>query len=101
MAKTQSLYGVHPGVVMTQKWIGDLKTKSGRSLDEWLAFVSKAGPPDEKGRREWLKAEHGLGTNTACWPAKRAEGKGEETGDPDAYLAAAEKYVEAMFSGGK
>lgn len=49
----------------------------------------------------WLKTEHGLGTNTAWWLAERADGKGEESGDPEAYLKAAEQYVEDMFSGGK
>jgi hypothetical protein len=101
MAKTKSLYSVHPGVVMTQKWVADLKFKTGRSLDEWLALVRKSGPPDEAERREWLKAEHKLGTNTAWWLAERADGKGTESSDPDAYLAAAEQYVETMFSGKK
>src|SRR6185503_18144195 len=83
------------------KWVVDLKTKTGRSLDEWLALVKKSGPKDEKSRREWLKSKHDLGTNSAWWLAERAEGKGTESSDPDAYLAAAENYVEAMFAGGK
>jgi len=97
----KSIYGVHPGVLMTQKWIGELKQKTGRSLEEWLAYIKKTGPKDEKGRREWLKEKHGLGTNTAWWLAERAEGKGEESGDPDLYLEKAESDVEKMFSGGK
>ena len=97
----KSIYSVHPGVLMTQKWIGELKQKTGRSLDEWLKYIKKSGPKDEKGRRAWLKEEHGLGTNTAWWLAERAEGKGEESGDPDLYLATAERDVEKMFSGGK
>jgi hypothetical protein len=48
-----------------------------------------------------LKTEHGLGTNSAWWLAKRADGKGSEIGDPDSYLEAAEGYVEEMFSGPK
>ncbi|MFN2515192.1 MAG: DUF5655 domain-containing protein [Pyrinomonadaceae bacterium] len=99
--KKKSIYGVHPGVAMTQKWIAELKEKTGRSLDEWLRYIKKAGPRDEKQRREWLKTEHGLGTNSAWWLAERAEGKGSEVGDPDTYLQAAEGYVEAMFSGSK
>lgn len=86
---------------MTQKWIADLKQKTGRSLPEWLAFIKKSGPKDEKARREWLKTEHGLGTNSAGWLAERAEGKGTELADADEYLAAAEGYVEQMFSGAK
>lgn len=97
----KSIYGVHPGVPMTQKWIAELKSKTGRSLDEWLRFIRKDGPKDVKARREWLKVEQGLGTNSAWWLADRAEGKDTEAGDPDAYLQAAEGYVEKMFSGSK
>jgi hypothetical protein len=90
-AKTKSLYSVHPGVLMTVNWIATLKEKTGRSLEEWLALVRRSGPKSEKERREWLKKEYGLGTNTAWWIAERADGKGEETADPDAYLRAAEQ----------
>ena len=97
----KSIYGVHPGVAMTQKWVAELKQKTGRTLDEWLRLIKKSGPKDEKSRREWLKTEHGLGTNSASWLAERAEGKASDIGDPDTYLAAAEGYVEQMFSGAK
>jgi hypothetical protein len=86
---------------MTQKWVATLKEKSGRSLEEWLKLVKKSGPSSEKERREWLKSEHGLPTNSAWWIAERAGGKGDGMEDPDAYLRAAEGYVEVMFSGGK
>ena len=99
--KTKSIYGVHPGVLMTQKWIADLKQKTGRTLEEWLKLIKKEGPPTESERRDWLKNELGLGTNTAWWLAERSVGKGEETGDPNAYLKAAEKYVDEMFAGKK
>jgi hypothetical protein len=94
----KSIYGVHPGVLMTQKWIFELKQKTGRSLDEWLSHIKKAGPKDEKARREWLKAEYGLGTNTAGWLAERTDGRGVSAGDPDLYLAEAEQHVEGMFA---
>jgi hypothetical protein len=97
----KSIYGVHPGVLMTQKWIAELKQKTGRTLDEWLRLVKKEGPPTEKERRDWLKTKYGLGTNSAWWMAERSVGKGEEIGDPDHYLRAAEKYVEEMFAGEK
>lgn len=99
--KKKPIYSVHPGIAMTQKWVAELKEKTGRSLDEWLRFVTKSGPKDEKERRNWLKQEHGLGTNTAWWIAERSVGKGTETADPDEYLKAAEGYVEQMFSGVK
>ena len=100
-AAKESVYSVHPGVLMTQKWIAELKQKTGRTLEEWLKLIKKEGPPTEKERREWLKAKYGLGTNTAGWFAERSVGKGEETGDTDHYLKAAERYVAEMFSGKK
>ena len=99
--KTRSIYGVHPGVLMTQKWIGELKQKTGRTLDEWIKFIRKEGPPTEEARRDWLKTQHQLGTNSAWWLAERSTGKGEELSDPDVYLQAAEKYVDEMFAGKK
>ena len=100
-AKKKSLYGVHPGVAMTMKWIAELKQKTGRTVAEWVALAKKEGPPTEKERRNWFKQKHGLGTNSAWWLAERSFGKGEEVGDPDEYLRAAEEYVEKMFAGKK
>ena len=71
LPRKKSIYGVHPGVLMTQKWIGELKQKTGRTLEEWLAHIRKAGPKGETERRAWLKETHGLGTNTASWLAER------------------------------
>jgi len=86
---------------MVQNTLAKLKEKTGRDLEEWIAFIKKAGPPTEKERRDWLKKEHGLGTNYAWWLAERAEGKGTEDGDPEEYLRAAVKYVEEMYAGAK
>jgi len=99
--KRKSIYGVHPGVLMTQKWIAELKEKTGRSLEEWVRHLKKAGPKGELERRQWLKVEHKLGTNSAWWLAERADGKNLESGDPDLYLESAERDVDKMFSGGK
>ena len=93
-------YGVHPSVTMVQKWIADLPAKTGRSLDEWLEHIRTAGPKTEVERRDWLKAKHGLGTNSAWWLAERADGRGEDD-DPEKYLASALVYVEEMFAGKK
>jgi hypothetical protein len=84
---------------MTQKWIASLKEKTGRSQDEWLALVKKKGGKDEVSRREWLKNEHGLGTNSAWWIAERSVGKALEADDPELYLESAERDVLAMFAG--
>lgn len=101
MPEPKSLYSVHPGVLMTQKWVSTLKEKTGRSLEEWLDLVQKSGPKTEQEQRDWLKQEYKLGTNSAWWIAERAAGKGAETDDPEVYLREAEAYVEKMYGGKK
>jgi uncharacterized protein DUF5655/uncharacterized protein DUF4287 len=86
---------------MMQKWIAELKGKTGRSVDEWVALITKEGPKDEKARREWLKKKHKLGTNSAWWLAERADGGGDEEDSPEAYLKTAVKYVEEQYAGPK
>ncbi len=100
-SKVKSIYGVHPGVAMVRKWIDEMPEKTGKSLDHWIKLIKKEGPPTNRERREWLKQEQGLGTNSASWLADRAEGKNSEDSDPDEYLRAAEKYVAKMFAGPK
>jgi len=98
---SRSTYDVHPSLAMVQSSIAKLKEKSGRTLDEWMAFIKKEGPPTEEQRRDWLKKTHGLGTNYSWWLAERSVGKGWEDDDPEAYLKAAAQYVDDMFAGGK
>lgn len=100
-AHAANLYAVHPGVAMVQKWVAELKEKTGRSLDEWIALIKKEAPRDEKARRDWLKSNHKLGTNSASWLAERAEGKGAEDSDPESYLKSAVANVEEQYSGAK
>jgi hypothetical protein len=101
MSTSTHPYSVHPSVAMVRRWIDALPQKTGRSLGEWLRFIEEQGPPAEKERRDWLKAEHGLGTNSAGWLAERSVGKGGEDDDPEAYLRHAVDSVEALFAGGK
>lgn len=91
-------YSVHPAVQMTVNWIASLREKTGRSLEEWVGHVKKEGPGEEEERRAWLKKQ-GLGTNAAWWIAERAGGRGGEEDTPEAYLATAPKYVDAMYEG--
>jgi Domain of unknown function (DUF5655)/Domain of unknown function (DUF4287) len=100
-ANAKQLYDVHPGVAMMQKWVAELKEKTGRSLEEWLGLVKTEGPKDEKARREWLKTKHKLGTNSSWWIAERAEGKESVDDNPEAYLKSAVQYVEEQYSGAK
>lgn len=103
MTKTnsKSVYSVHPSVAMLQKWIAELKDKTGRSLEEWISFIKKEGPKGEKERRDWLKTKHKLGTNSAWWLAARADGKGSDEDTPEKYLQTAVKYVEGQYAGKK
>jgi len=101
LAKSESLYGVHPSVAMVQKAIAELKEKTGRSLEEWIAIVQKEGPKDEKSLRAWLKTKHKLGMNRAVWIAERADGKGGDLDTPEVYLKSAVRYVEEQYAGSK
>ena len=99
MPMRKSVYGVHPSVPMVQKMMAGLKSKTGRSLEEWIAVVRKSGRESEKERREWLKQEHGVPAQSAIWIAQRADGGGADFDGPEEYLAAAERYVDEMFGG--
>jgi hypothetical protein len=101
LAKSESLYGVHPSVAMVQKWLAELKEETGRSMEEWLALVRKEGPKDGKSRREWLMTKHKVGTRDAGWIAERAEGKGGDLDTPELYLKSAVRYVEEQYAGPK
>lgn len=98
--KGKSGYDVHPSVIMIQEVIAGMKEKTGRTLEQWVKLARTEGPGDERKRREWLKARHGLGTNYARWVAERSFGKGED-GDPNSYLAVAGRYVAKLFSAPK
>src|SRR5208337_1043029 len=76
MAKITSIYSVHPSVAFVTNWRESLKE-----------------------RTAWLKQEHKLGTYSAIWIAQRAAGKDADMDSPEAYLKAAERYVNTMFRG--
>jgi hypothetical protein len=101
LAKSESRYGVHPSVAMVQKSMAELKEKTGRALEEWIALVKKEGPKEETSRREWLETKHNVGTRDAGWIAERAEGKGGDLDTPELYLKNAVRYVEEQYAGPK
>ncbi len=99
MAKKPAKYDVHPSLEMMTDWIASLQKKSGRSLEQWVKLIKSEGPKDEKAAREWLKKEHGQGTNTAWWLAERAHAKpgAKFDDDPETYLELAPQYVEEQY----
>ena len=94
-AQTQSLYSLHPGFAMEASSMANLKVRTGKTLDEWIAIVHRDGPSADNERQAWLKAEHGFTTNYAMWVAERAAGRGGS----DQYEP--EGMVDAMYSGKK
>lgn len=100
-AVKQSLYSVHPSVAYAQAIINNLPEKTGKSVEEWVRVIKKSGPKGEKERRDWLKKEYKLGGTTVAMIVDRAEGKGAEDTDGEAYLKAAVGYVETMYAGSK
>src|SRR5687767_3908883 len=98
-----SLYSVHPGVAKMQKWIAELKPRTGCSLEQWIAHIQVRGPKDLNECRQWLQEKHRLGTNSAWWLAEKALGNphGLSDDDPEAYLAACPGYVDNMYAGAK
>ena len=95
-------YDVHPSVAMARNIITGMKQKTGRTLDEWVRFVVREGPPGAKARKDWLKVDHGLGTNYAGFIADYSSGESDNDFISDeGYLASASRFVDAMFDGPK
>lgn len=98
---TKNPYSVHPSLAMIQNVVANMKAKTGRTVDEWIALIAKEGPPEKLARRAWLTRQHGLGTNYAWWLADRAGGIATIDGDPEHYLQSALTYVEQQYAGKK
>jgi len=100
-AGAKNPYSVHPGVEMTRKWVETMKEKTGRTVDEWMALLRKRGLQGKKERREWLREEHGVPSNTAWWLAHKVEEDAAWDDDPATYLRRAPALVDAMYAGRK
>ena len=101
MAKRKHIYDVHPGVAMVQKWVTDLPSKSGRTLEVWAEMVKAKRFADLPTARDWLRKEFGFGTSSAWWIAEYASGSPSWDGNADNYLRNAIGYVDEMFAGPK
>lgn len=77
--------------------VANLKARTGRSLDEWVAVVLASGidPLDLKAVRRWLKDEHGAMVNTR-WHVADAAAKAAGWQRPSV-----EAFIDQQFSGSK
>ena len=103
MPKAKSSYDVHPGVEMMRKWLEDLPTKTGRSIEQWSdvyrANVKKH--PARKDLQAAMKEQYGLGTNSAWHIYEYTFERSTWDGEPEKYLANAATFVEEMYAGSK
>jgi hypothetical protein len=74
--------------------IANLETKTGKSLDGWIAIVRKSGLSKHGEIVNMLKSEHGIGHGYANLVAHKAAGS-------DAGSTAGEDLIAAQFSGPK
>lgn len=91
----QPLYSPPPSFKMIESVVANFRSKTGKTLDEWISIVKKSGPLSDKERRAWLKETHGLTTNYAMFVVEQAGGRG----GADNYHP--EALVDAIFSGKK
>lgn len=94
-------YAVHPSVQMVQKWLDDLQSKSGRTLEQWVALVERSVAKDAARRVAFLKEQHGLDSNVTGWIAERSLGARGAFDTPQEYLASAPGWVDQQFAGKK
>lgn len=91
---------VHPAVNHMIAIRENIPAKTGKSLEEWSAIVTKAGLSVSKDIIAFLKAEYRLGRPTCMVIASDVLGAHEDF-DADAYLEKAPTVVDAQFTGKK
>jgi len=99
--KTGVPWDVHPGVALVAKWVDELPTKTGKSLEQWAGEIRRKTFASQADAAKWLKTEHEFGGNAASWIAQYTLAHNTWDGDPKLYLKAAATYVEKMFEGPK
>ncbi len=93
--KKGSPYSLHPSYAMLDVSRQNLLERTGKTIEQWAAFVKKSGPAGPTERRNWLMKQHGISTNYAWWVVEAADGMGGiEDYDPDS-------MIEEMFAGAK
>jgi len=95
---TKSRWGVHPGVAYYQAGLANLKTRTGYTMEEWVALVRIEGPKGDKERRDWLQKAHKLSQPVAWQVVEWATNGPDPEATEEGYLTAADSYVREMFA---
>jgi len=85
--KKSSRYSLHPGFAREQAYRDNLASRTGKSLEQWVALARKQKLGTVRERIEWLKSKHALTTDYARWVAEECDGgTGAAAYDPDALV---------------
>lgn len=94
-------YSEHPAIGYTAAVLDNMRARTGRSMEDWVALALAKGPSGEKACREWLRQEFDLGMTTASGIATFAHGDGGLWANSAAYLKAAPVFVDEAYAGKK
>jgi hypothetical protein len=90
--KKSSRYSLHPGFAREQAYRDNLASRTGKTLEQWVALAKKQKLGTVRERIAWLKSDHALTTDYARWIAEECDGgTGADAYDPDA-------LVKSMFA---
>jgi hypothetical protein len=87
--KKSARYSLHPSFAREAASRANLVERTGKTLEEWVAFTKRQKLPTVAKRAEWLKSARKLTTHYARWIAEECDGAtGADAYDPDALVAA-------------
>jgi hypothetical protein len=90
--KKSSRYSLHPSFAREQAYRDNLASRTGKTLEQWVALARKQKLATVRERITWLESEHSLTTDYARWVAEECDGgTGADAYDPDA-------LVQSMFA---
>ena len=80
---------------MSEAVIRNLKSRTGKNLEQWVSVARKSALSEQKELRKWLKAEHVLG-GTTCWIIADAT-----LGEPGGAPPSDSEVLDTQFRGDK
>lgn len=88
-------YRPHPGLRMEDRARTKLHETTGKSFEQWVRLATKSGITELSGLREWLIAEHDVGSRNSWWIAEAALHGDQPTYDEPMAL------VDALYAGAR